>query len=88
MWFSRLALETHLLWGEWDEADAVLDSLEAYTEEQPLLWSDLVMKAGRLLAARGRGDPNDAALGALRAELGRLEWVTLDRFVERCSRTT
>lgn len=55
-WFYRLAMETSLQSGTWDEVNRYARALEDYTRAEPLPWSDFYIARGRALAAYGSGD--------------------------------
>ena len=64
-WFNRDAIETCLGIGDWDGADRHAAALEDYARPEPLPWSDFFVARGRALAAHGRGERGEAALGEL-----------------------
>jgi class 3 adenylate cyclase/tetratricopeptide (TPR) repeat protein len=70
-WFRRYAIEAALQVQEWDVADAHADALAERTAAEPLPYSDLIVRRGRILARMGRGaagDEDAAELAALRAK--------------------
>jgi hypothetical protein len=70
-WFPRFAIEAALEVKEWDEVDAYADTLVERTAAEPLPYSELIVKRGRILARMGRGTAGDedaAELAALRAK--------------------
>jgi class 3 adenylate cyclase/tetratricopeptide (TPR) repeat protein len=82
LWFPRLAMEASVNAGDWDTAERMIGLLEDYTAEQRLPWSDLVIQAGRLRVAAGRGRPDLEGISALRAELEAVRWTSLERFLD------
>ncbi|MBT3929456.1 MAG: AAA family ATPase [Rhodospirillaceae bacterium] len=60
-WFYRDAIEAALDAGDWNAADARADALDAYTDDEPLPWTDFFIARGRALAAHGRDPGDDAA---------------------------
>ena len=55
-WFYRDAIEASLTFGDVQNALAYADCLEAYTQDEPLPWSELFVARGRALAqAQQRG---------------------------------
>jgi class 3 adenylate cyclase/tetratricopeptide (TPR) repeat protein len=90
LWFRRDAIETGLEHGEWDLAARHADVLAAFTAEEPLPWSDFVIRRGRALVALGRGDNRPGLSRELRhlrregEELGFLPLLpALDRAIAR-----
>jgi tetratricopeptide (TPR) repeat protein len=53
--FRRDAIDACLDAGDWSGADLQSTALEAYTQDEPLPWSDFFVARGRALAACGRG---------------------------------
>lgn len=66
LWFHRAAMEAALAWQEWDKAGAYATALEAFTGNEPLPWSDLLIRRTRALACFGKGARDDATVAALR----------------------
>jgi hypothetical protein len=64
-WFYRDAMEASLGAGDWDEVERYAASLEAYTQHEPLPWSDFFVARGRALAVFGRGRADAAPSDAL-----------------------
>lgn len=52
---------------EWDRMEYYADRQEAYTREEPLPWSDLVISRARALAQWGRGNRSREVMERLRA---------------------
>jgi hypothetical protein len=70
-WFRRYAVEAALQSEAWDEADGHADALARRTAAEPLLYSDLIVERGRILARMGRRTARDEdaeKLAALRAK--------------------
>ena len=70
-WFRRYAIEAALQSQAWDEAEAHADALARRTAAEPLPYSDLIIKRGRISARMGRGTARDEdarKLAALRAK--------------------
>jgi class 3 adenylate cyclase/tetratricopeptide (TPR) repeat protein len=65
-WFYRDAMEAALGIGEWDSVERYAASLEAFTEPEPLPWSDFFIAQGRALAAFGRGKRDEGTMSDLR----------------------
>lgn len=88
LWFHQEAIDVHLAFGEWDEAERSAQALADYTRAEPLPWSDFYVARGRALAAWGSGRRSDAVLAeirrlaaeAARCGLGRAR-VALERIV-------
>jgi tetratricopeptide (TPR) repeat protein len=57
-WFYREAIDSALADGDWDAAERYAGAFDAFTQAEPLPWTDLHIQRGRLLAALGR-DPGD-----------------------------
>jgi class 3 adenylate cyclase/tetratricopeptide (TPR) repeat protein len=55
LFFYRDAIDVALKLGQWEEAERYAAALEAFTQAEPLPWSDFFIARGRALAARGRG---------------------------------
>jgi tetratricopeptide (TPR) repeat protein len=51
------AIEVSLRDGLWADARRYADALSAYTREEPLVWTELLVKRGRCLVKMGQGDP-------------------------------
>jgi hypothetical protein len=66
-WFRRYAIEAALEIEEWDGAKAHADALADRTAAEPLPYSDLIVKRGRILARMGRGTAGDEDAGELAA---------------------
>jgi tetratricopeptide (TPR) repeat protein len=66
-WFRRYTIEAALQAGEWDEADANADALAERTAAEPLLYSDLIVARGHILARMGGGTARDEDAGELAA---------------------
>ena len=66
--FRRLAMEHHLRHGDIKEVRRHAAALTAYTSEEPLPWSELVVRRGEWLADRA-DDPSRADLPARRETL-------------------
>ncbi len=66
LWFHRDAMESALAWAEWDEAEAYAVALEDFTSDEPLPWSDLLIRRTRALASFGKGARDGGTLKALR----------------------
>jgi hypothetical protein len=66
-WFRRYAIEAALQSEAWDEAEAQADALGRRTSAEPLLYSDLIIGRGRILARMGRGTARDEDIGELAA---------------------
>jgi hypothetical protein len=69
LWFYRDAIEALLSAGDGAGALTYVVALEDYTRAEPLPWSDLFAKRGRLLAGALRGIDED-----IRAELTRIRF--------------
>ncbi|MET0660500.1 MAG: tetratricopeptide repeat protein, partial [Steroidobacteraceae bacterium] len=50
------AIEVSIREGLWADAHRYADALAAYTREEPLVWTELLIKRGRCLADMGKGD--------------------------------
>ncbi|XWN29845.1 MAG: AAA family ATPase [Devosia sp.] len=77
LWFRQLAAEALLREGDYDGADHHGDELAAYTSEEPLAWSDMVIRRIRLLARHGRGDTCEADAAEASALMADLEAALL-----------
>src|SRR5688572_15533673 len=66
--FRRLAMEFHLRRGDFKEVRRHAAALTAYTSEEPLPWSEIVVRRGEWLADRAE-DPARADLAARRETL-------------------
>jgi class 3 adenylate cyclase/tetratricopeptide (TPR) repeat protein/ribosomal protein L40E len=66
LWFYRDAIESSLNSGAWAEAERYANALEAFTRDEPLLWTDYQIAIARAFAAQGRGKGSRAALLACR----------------------
>jgi tetratricopeptide (TPR) repeat protein len=66
LWFHRDAMDSALAWTEWDKAEACATALEAFTSDEPLPWSDLLIRRTRALACFGKGARDDDTVAALR----------------------
>jgi tetratricopeptide (TPR) repeat protein len=76
-WFRRYAVEAALHAEEWDEADAHADALVERTAAEPLPYSNLVHRRGRILARMGRGTATDEdaeELAALRVKAAAVDF--------------
>ncbi|HEY6645179.1 BTAD domain-containing putative transcriptional regulator [Povalibacter sp.] len=49
------AIEVSVREGLWSDAHRYADALAAYTQDEPLVWTELLIKRGRCLADLGRG---------------------------------
>jgi hypothetical protein len=86
LWFHQEAIDVHLAFAEWDEAERSAQALGDYTRAEPLPWSDFYAARGRALAAWGRGSRSAPlmaeirrlAVEAARCRLGRAQ-AALDR---------
>ncbi len=70
------AIEVSLRDGRWSEADRYVDALAAYTQQEPLVWTEVLIRRGRCLADLGRGKFNydiAQALQDLRQECNSLD---------------
>lgn len=65
------AIDVSLLAGRWQEAARYVDTLAAYTAQEPLPWTDFLIRRGRALIRAGRADGGDevASLGGRLREL-------------------
>jgi tetratricopeptide (TPR) repeat protein len=81
-WFYRDAIEASLAAGDWDEAERYAGLLEQCCAADPLPWAMLFVMRGRLLAAAGRGTPDEDALRALRDEFLAIELRTPVREID------
>ncbi len=66
LWFNRDAIEASINSGAWAEALRYADTVEAFTRDERLPWTDFHIAAARALAAAGRGDGDRAALQGCR----------------------
>ncbi|MBR0827221.1 AAA family ATPase [Bradyrhizobium manausense] len=66
LWFYRDAIETALGGRDWSAVDRYAASLAAFTEPEPLPWSNFFIARGRALADIGRGRCGDSILAELR----------------------
>ncbi|MDP6953540.1 MAG: hypothetical protein QGF53_12365, partial [Alphaproteobacteria bacterium] len=72
LWFYRDAIDACLRFEDWDSAERCAGALEAFTADEPFLWSDFFCRRGRALAEWGRGKHTTglADLGNEAHELG------------------
>ena len=56
-WFTEVAIDDALARQEWDYAEHCARRLEAYTEDQPLPWTDFIIRRARTLVAWHRDGP-------------------------------
>ena len=77
LWFHRDAMESALAWAEWDEAEAYAVALEDFTSDEPLPWSDLLIRRTRALASFGKGARDDDTVAALRDLVDEFDRVSL-----------
>lgn len=72
LWFYRDAIEASLRLGDQDETRRFCDALRDFTASEPLLWAEICIRRGLLLADSGNGASDPAALredwAALRAD--------------------
>jgi class 3 adenylate cyclase/tetratricopeptide (TPR) repeat protein len=66
LWFYRDAMEAALSARDWSAVDRYAAALAAFTEPEPLPWSNFFIARGRTLADFGRGRCDDSTLGELR----------------------
>ncbi|WP_172628349.1 adenylate/guanylate cyclase domain-containing protein [Bradyrhizobium ivorense] len=66
LWFYRDAIETALSGRDWSAVDRYAAALAAFTEPEPLPWSNFFIARGRALADIGRGRCGDSILAELR----------------------
>jgi tetratricopeptide (TPR) repeat protein len=66
LWFYRDAMEAALTIRDWNSVDRHASALAAFTEPEPLPWSNFFIALGRALADFGRGRCNDRTLCELR----------------------
>jgi len=66
--FYHLAAESCLEHGDWRTMESCADRLESYTRDEPLPWSDFIIRRTRLLARFGQGERGADVAG----ELGKL----------------
>jgi class 3 adenylate cyclase/tetratricopeptide (TPR) repeat protein len=66
LWFYRDAMEAALSARDWSAVDRYAAALAAFTEPEPLPWSNFFIARGRTLAEFGRGRCDDSTLGELR----------------------
>ncbi len=71
--FYQLAAESSFAQGDWQTMESCADRLEAYTRDEPLPWSDFIIRRTRLLVRFGRKERGAEVAGGLRelADLGR-----------------
>lgn len=72
LWFRRNAMDDAILSGAWTQARHHADALAAYTQAEPMPWSDLLVARARALASWGEGSPEartqlDEVAGRLRS---------------------
>ena len=53
--FYQIAIDVALSRQDWPEAERYASALEAYTQTEPLPWSDFFIARGRVLAVHGKG---------------------------------
>jgi tetratricopeptide (TPR) repeat protein len=73
--FPRDAAEAYLEAEDWDGVDRTAAELEQYTRREPLPFAAFYIERARALAARGRGQPDPAALDRIRGAGERLGLV-------------
>jgi DNA-binding SARP family transcriptional activator/tetratricopeptide (TPR) repeat protein len=56
--FLQCAIEAALQQKKYSDVEHYVATLEQYTAQEPLPWSDLIMRRGRVLAAYGQGNIN------------------------------
>ena len=61
LWFYRDAIDACLRFEDWEGAERCADALEAFTADEPFLWSDFFCRRGRALVQWGRGDRSSAS---------------------------
>ncbi len=66
LWFYRDAIEAALSARDWRAVDRYVAALAAFTEPEPLPWSNFFIARGRTLADFGCGRRDDSMLGELR----------------------
>jgi len=66
LWFYRDAIEAALSARDWSAVDRYVAALAAFTDPEPLPWSNFFIARGRTLADFGRGRHDDSMLGELR----------------------
>lgn len=66
LWFYRDAIEAALSGHDWSAVDRYAAALAAFTEPEPLPWSNFFIARGRALADIGRGRCGDSILAELR----------------------
>jgi hypothetical protein len=66
LWFYRDAMEVALSARDWSAVDRYAAALAAFTEPEPLPWSNFFIARGRTLADFGRGRCDDSTLDQLR----------------------
>jgi hypothetical protein len=66
LWFYRDAMEAALSIRDWNSVDRHASALAAFTEPEPLPWSNFFIALGRALADFRRGRCNDRTLCELR----------------------
>lgn len=70
LWFYRDAMDVALGAHDWSAVDRYAAALAAFTEAEPLPWSNFFIARGRTLADFGRGRCDDSTLRQLRNQAG------------------
>ncbi|MBL0040511.1 MAG: AAA family ATPase [Xanthomonadales bacterium] len=78
--FAAMAIESAIERGAWNEVEHYCRRLERYTCDESLPLCDFIVRRGRALAARARGEDNANAIATLAAEA---RTVGLDLYLQR-----
>ena len=73
IWGRQVAAQALLRAGGWTGAERQAERLAAYTEEEPLGWTDLVIRFVRLRARQGRGEAGDEDIEEARRLIAELD---------------